>query len=100
MANRKRKFLVGIMVTERERTQIQQKVVLSKLSQREYIMRCVADREIHVKQGGHEVVVELKRIGNNLNQLTFNANAGRITDCRPELQNIYAELREVRKIWQ
>ncbi len=63
-------------------------------------MRCVTGKEIHVKQGGHEVVVELKRIGNNLNQLTYNANAGLIADCRPELQNIYSELREVRQQWQ
>lgn len=88
------------MVTDKELSVIQRKVNLSGLSHREFILRCILGKDIHVKHGGHEVVIELKRIGNNLNQLTYNVNVGLIWDCKPELQSIYTELQEVRKIWQ
>ncbi len=88
------------MVTDRELSVIQRKVDLSGLSQREFILRCILGKDIHVKHGGREVVIELKRIGNNLNQLTYNVNAGLIEDCKPELQSIYSEMQEVRKTWQ
>lgn len=38
------------------------------------------------------VAIELKRIGNNLNQLTKLVNEGRIIDCRKELGDIQKEI--------
>ncbi|BDF57368.1 hypothetical protein CE91St36_01850 [Christensenellaceae bacterium] len=67
---------------------------------REYLLRCITGKEIVVHEGGNMVVAELKRIGNNLNQLTYLTNAGRIYDCERELQNLYTEVREVRRAWQ
>lgn len=100
IVTRSRTKNIGIRVNEREWTLIQRKVQLSGLTLREYLLRCITGKQIVVHKGGHEVVTELKRIGNNLNQLTYLANAGRIYDCAQELQHIYAEVREVRKAWQ
>ena len=91
---------IGLRVNDREWKLIQRKVRLSGLTLREFFLRCVCGKDIIVKPGGREVVVELKRLGNNLNQLTYLANAGRIYDCAQELQHIYAEVREVRRAWQ
>ncbi|WP_442872733.1 plasmid mobilization protein, partial [Christensenella sp.] len=81
IANRSRKHNIGIRVSDRELELIQSKVTKSGLTLREFFMRCVQNNEFVIKEGGHEVVIELKRLGNNLNQLTYLANAGRINDC-------------------
>lgn len=100
IANRIRKHNIGIRVSDRELTLIQSKLTKSGLTLREFFMQCVQNKEIVVKEGGREVVSELKRLGNNLNQLTYLANAGRISDCTSGLNGIYEELREVRRQWQ
>ena len=92
--------MLGIMVTEREREQIRRKVEKSGLSMREYLLRCLSGKEIIVKEGGLEILRELKKQGNNLNQIAYMVNAGQISDCSTELAEIYAALREVRKEWQ
>ena len=79
---------------------IQKKVKLSGLSLREFVMRCITGKDIHVKQGGRDVVIELKRIGNNLNQLTYNVNTGQITDCSRQLESVREQILEVRRTWQ
>ncbi|MGI6153580.1 MAG: plasmid mobilization protein [Christensenellaceae bacterium] len=99
-ANRKRKHYVRFMVTDRELALIKRKVRLSGLNQREFLMRCVTGKEIIVKEGGLEILHELKKQGNNLNQIAYMVNAGQIGDCSTELAEIYAALREVRKEWQ
>lgn len=100
IVTRSRTKNIGIRVNEREWTLIRRKVQLSGLTLREYLLRCITGKEIVVHEGGNQVVSELKRIGNNLNQLTYLANAGRIYDCARELQNLYTEVREVRRAWQ
>ena len=100
IAERSRKHNIGLRVNDREWKLIQRKVRLSGLTLREFFLRCVCGKDIIVKPGGREVVVELKRLGNNLNQITYLAKAGRIYDCAQELQHIYAEVREVRRAWQ
>ena len=87
-------------MSDRELALIQSKVVKSGLTLRDFFMRCIQNKEIVIKEGGREVVSELKRLGNNLNQLAYLANAGRIRDCTSGLNGIYEELREVRRQWQ
>ncbi|WP_394921481.1 plasmid mobilization protein [uncultured Robinsoniella sp.] len=100
MANRKRNKSVAVRVTETEQAQIKRRIEQSKLSQQDYFLSCLLNKEIHVKEDGLEVVMELKRIGNNVNQIAYKANAGQIHDCSEELRQIYSELREIRIIWQ
>ncbi|MDL2236780.1 MobC family plasmid mobilization relaxosome protein [Christensenellaceae bacterium OttesenSCG-928-K19] len=100
MVNRKRKIHIGFRVTEKEYVMICRKVEKSRLPLREFMLRCVQGKEILVKEGGHEVVIELKRIGNNLNQLAHAANAGMVSHCGRQLDKIYDEVREVRRTWQ
>lgn len=100
MANRSRKHCVSIRVSDRELTAIRAKVERSGLSLREYALRSLLGKEIHVKEGGLEVVKELKAIGNNVNQIAHHVNAGLITDCSPELSQMYSALKELMYEWQ
>jgi hypothetical protein len=75
---------------------IKKKVEKSKLSQQEYLLKCALNKEINVIDGLHEMTLELKRIGNNLNQLTRSVHEGK-ANCSNEVQDIQKELSET---WQ
>lgn len=83
-------------VNENEREQILKKIDKSKLNQNEYLLKCALEKDIHVIDGLHEMTIELKRIGNNLNQLTRSVNEGQ-ANCSKELESIKEELSEA---WQ
>src|SRR5659263_704574 len=92
--NRARPKQIVIRASQSEFDAIKLKVAESKLKQNEYIIRCLMDKDIVVIDGLREQTVELKRIGNNLNQLTRSVNEGR-ANCSQELQDINKEMKEV-----
>jgi len=57
-------------------------------SQSEYIRKCVLDKKITVIPGIRDLIVDLKRIGNNLNQLAYRVNAGEVTVLGDNLKEI------------
>ncbi len=67
---------INFRVTEKEKIQIEKLAKKSKLSQTDFIKNSVFSKEIIVLDGLLEVQKELKKIGNNLNQLTTRANMG------------------------
>lgn len=66
----------------------------------EFLMDCLRRKVIIVRPGADLLVLQIKRVGNNLNQLTRKVNAGQITDCRAELRAIRDELKKIRVEWQ
>jgi len=94
--NRSRPKQIVVRASQSEFDTIKLKVTESKINQNEYIIRCLMDKDIVVIDGLREQTVELKRIGNNLNQLTRSVNEGR-ANCGKELQDINKEMKEV---WQ
>lgn len=73
---------------------------MTKLPLREFIYECLKKKEFVIKPGARELTGQLKRIGNNLNQIARQVNAGRITDCRRELSAIRQELMDIHQEWQ
>lgn len=66
---------------------------------REFLLQCVRGIDIETKPHGTEIVVELKRIGNNINQIARRINEGRAdidSDC---LTSIRTELQMIRTAW-
>jgi len=61
-------------------------------NQSEYIRKCVLDKKITVIPGVRDLIVDLKRIGNNLNQLTYSVNAGKVTVLGDNLKEIKDDL--------
>lgn len=95
---RKRANQVKVYFSDTEKENFDNLVKKSKLSQSEYMRRCLLDKEIIVIDGIGEMVKELKAIGNNLNQLTKIANT---TGSIQGLDHIKSELSEVwEKVFQ
>lgn len=73
---RSRPKQVKFWATEKELEEIKKKVKKSKLTQSEYLLRCVLDKNILVVEGLKEILIELSREGNNLNQISRKLNQG------------------------
>lgn len=95
-SNRKRQKQIVIRATDKEFEQIKKKVEKSKLTQNKFLLQSALNKEINVVEGIKDLVIETKRIGVNLNQLTKLANQGKV-DCAGELEEINKELVEA---WQ
>jgi len=94
--NRTRPKQIVIRASEKEYEKIKSKVAKSQLTQNEYLLKSALDKEIVVIEGIRELTIELKRVGNNLNQLTKAVHEGKV-NCSRELKEINEELKEV---WQ
>ena len=94
--NRKRQKQIVIRATDKEFEQIKKNVEKSKLTQNKFLLQSALNKEINVVEGIKDLVIETKRIGVNLNQLTKLANQGKV-DCADEMEEINKELVEA---WQ
>ena len=73
---RKRNQTLTIRLTEKEKQMIQRKAVRAKLSLTDYIVALALETPINVAEDLKPLLIELKRIGNNLNQITAKINSG------------------------
>ena len=94
--NRARPKQIVIRATEKEFETIKERVAKSNLKQNDYLLRAILNKKIIVVEGLPELTLELKRIGNNLNQLTKEVHQGKAY-CGKEVAEIEKELNEV---WQ
>lgn len=94
--NRTRPKQIVIRLNDEEYEAIKKKIERSKMSQQEYLIRACTNKPIVVIDGVMELTSELKRIGNNLNQITRACHEGK-ADCKDEVAVIEKELGEV---WQ
>ena len=65
--NLKKDKIVTIRVSEKEKKKLIEKSEVAKLSLSEYLIKQGLDKEIVIVDGLSEVVSELRRIGNNIN---------------------------------
>lgn len=101
MVKRKRSIGICIRVTDDERTYIENKRQQTGLNMRQFLLECMKRKTIQVKPGAELVVEQLKRIGNNLNQLTRHVNSGTVpASCRAVLTQIRDEIAKVYRTWQ
>lgn len=69
---RKRPFAYTFRATAEEKEMIDSKLQASGLTMTEFIIRSIMDKPVIVIDGGNEMLAELKRQGNNLNQAVRN----------------------------
>ena len=86
---------VNFRITEKELQKIKEIAKKSNMNLTKYLTVCGLNKDIVVIQNLKEFQIELRRIGNNLNQLTRLCNEGIIT-CL-DLENIK---KQVNEIWQ
>lgn len=92
---RKRKFLVGFWLDDDEYLSLKNKISLSSLTCSSYLRKCSLDKNITVIPGIRDLIIELKRIGNNLNHITRLANEGSLTIIGDNMKNINEDLKSV-----
>ena len=74
--NRKRNQTLTIRVTAAEKDAIVRNAAKARMSLTDYIVASSLLTEIHVAEDTRPLLAELKRIGNNLNQISMKINAG------------------------
>ncbi|MCX6383479.1 MAG: plasmid mobilization relaxosome protein MobC [Actinobacteria bacterium] len=77
--SRKRKFLVAFWLDDNEILSLKNKISKTSLTRSDYLRKCSLDKNITVVPGIRDLIIEIKRIGNNLNQIARAANEGSLT---------------------
>ena len=93
--SRKRKNFVALWLDEKESIKLKDKVSKTNYNQSEYIRICILNKKITVIPGIRDLVIEIKRIGNNLNQLTRSVNRGTLTVLGDDFKVIKEDLKTV-----
>lgn len=74
--NRKRNRTLTIRLTTAEKDAIARNAAKARMSLTDFIVTSALSAEIYVAEDLRPVITELKRIGNNLNQISMKINAG------------------------
>ena len=74
--NRKQAETLTIRLTKTEKEMIRKKAKKAQLSVTDFFFSISLRTEIHVAENIKPLLIELKRIGNNINQITMKINAG------------------------
>ena len=90
--NRTRPKQIVIRVSEEELAQIKEKVEQSGKSQQQYIIEALTQSNIVNLDGLKEIYPELKRQGNNLNQIAKKLNENGYVDYKQEYQQRFQDL--------
>lgn len=96
----KKDKIITIRVSEKEKKKLIEKSEVAKLSLSEYLIKQGLDKEIVIVDGLNEVVAELRRIGNNINQLTYLTNSGRIytvdlSEVKQKVENVWRKINNI-----
>ena len=78
--NRARPYAYSFRVSAQEKELIDGKVKTSGLNRTDYLIRALSDKPIVSIGNGNEILAELKRQGNNLNQAVKNNYFGDVTE--------------------
>ena len=97
MKNTPRTCIIPFRVTPEERELIYKNAFTSYREPSMYLRDCALKKQIVVVPGAENIAAELRRIGNNLNQLTREVHAGFVseidlTETREELKAAWQSL--------
>ena len=104
--NLKKDKIITIRVSEKEKKKLIEKSKIAKLSLSEYLIEQGFDKDIVIVDWLNEVVVELRRIGNNINQLMYLTNSRRIytvdlSEVKQEIGKVWSVISELQnKCWK
>ena len=95
--SRKRNITLSFWLTQEELEGLKTRISNTNLNQSTYIRKSILDKNITVIPGIRDFTIEIKRIGNNLNQITRLANEGSIKILGNDLSDIKEDLK---KVWE
>ncbi|MBR1482028.1 MAG: MobC family plasmid mobilization relaxosome protein [Ruminococcus sp.] len=87
--------ILSCRVTPEQREMIEERAFSSYRTPSMYLRDCALDKKIVVIYGVDELASELRKIGNNLNQLTRAVNSGYVYEI-----DLRETREEVARIWQ
>ena len=94
---RKRNNSLGIWLTTEELEDLKTKISKTNLNKSAYIRKCILEKNFTVIPGIRDLIIEIKRIGNNLNQITRCVNEGLVKILGSDLFDIKEDLK---KVWK
>lgn len=97
IGNRIRQFAHNFRASEQEKNLIDSAIVKSGLTITDFVIRSIIDKPITVIENGNEILAELKRQGNNLNQVARKSYNGLATEeeikaCIKSLKELYRKI--------
>jgi len=92
---RKRKKPVTFWLSDNELSLLKNKISKTRFTRSDYLRKCSLNKNITVIPGIRDLVIEIKRIGNNLNQLTRSVNRGTLTVLGDDFKVIKEDLKTV-----
>ena len=97
---RKRNKTLTVRLTEKEYNLIHSKSKKAKMNITNYIVALSNELPIKVSEDVKPLLIELKRIGNNLNQITMKINSGafdsyNFSEVVEQQKKIYEQLYEI-----
>ena len=92
---RKRNYPVAVWLDEKELVLLKDKVSKTYFYRSDYIRKCSLDKNITVVPGIRDLIIEFKRIGNNLDKITSSVNSGTLTVVGDNLKSIKEDLKTV-----
>lgn len=87
---------IGIKVSPTQRNQIRQKCQKSGISVSEYMRVCAMQGNVYIYEGLPELVLEVRRIGVNLNQLTHQSHMYCVPPSESALREVAESLEKIR----
>lgn len=90
-------------ISENDLEKIKEKAAKARLTVTDYLTACALDKNIIVVEGLDELALQLKHIGNNINQLAMLAHQGRVKlvnlyEAEDTLLELHRELRRISKV--
>ena len=92
---RKRNYPVTVWLDEKEMILLKDKVSKTYFCCSDYIRKCMLDKNITVVPGIRELIIEFKKIGNNLDKIIHSVNRGTLTVVGDNLKSIKEDLKTV-----
>ena len=97
IGNRTRQFAYNFRASEQEKNLIDRAIAKSGLTMTAFVIRAITEKPITVIENGTEILAELKRQGNNLNQVVRNSYNGFATEeeiktCIKSLKELYRKI--------
>ncbi len=80
--NRKRPKQIVIRLSEEEYQKVKDKIEKTGMKQQEYLIRAILNKPVINTEGLKEILPELKRQGNNLNQIARKLNENGYVDYK------------------
>lgn len=86
---------INLRVTEKDYDKISKKAKKAKLNISQYVSLSALDRDIVVFEDLKELIHQLSKVGNNLNQLTLLAHQNRLKEV-----NVKETMTVLKSIWE